>query len=269
MCVLLRHQKLTETHQTFFISDLHLDPSRLSITENFIRFLETEAQKANALYILGDFFEVWAGDDDPNPHHKKVIEALAQFSKTKIPLYFMRGNRDFLIDKAFAKATGCLLIPDPTVIELYGQKILLMHGDSLCTQDRSHQRFRKFSQNPIIRKLFLNLFPFSWRLKIASGIRKKSQKASADREQKSLLNLHARHQNPYDVCQAAVEKVLLKYHTHYLIHGHTHKPDMHEFTSFGKKNKRIVLGEWGVMGSVLVYSKDTLELKDWNGTILQ
>lgn len=259
---------MSEVTPTLFISDLHLHPSRLSVTENFIRFLETDARKAKALYILGDFFEVWAGDDDPNPHHKRVIQALAEFSKTHIPLYFMRGNRDFLIDKAFEKASGCILIKDPTVIELYSQRILLMHGDSLCTEDRSHQRFRTFSQNSLIRKLFLILFPFSLRLKIASGIRKKSQLAGAMREQISLLAERAaldRPKNPYDVNQNAVERALLKHSADYLIHGHTHKAGIHEFSLLGKatKAKRIVLGEWGVLGSVLVYSPNSTELKNF------
>lgn len=258
---------MSEVAPTLFISDLHLHPSRLSVTENFIRFLETDAKKAHALYILGDFFEVWAGDDDPNPHHKRVIRALAEFSKTNIPLYFMRGNRDFLIDKAFEKASGCILINDPTVIELYSQHILLMHGDSLCTEDRSHQRFRKFSQNRLIRKLFLTLFPFSIRLKIASGIRKKSQLAGAMREQISLLAHHHIKTNPYDVNQTAVEQAMLEHKAHYLIHGHTHKAGIHEFSLAGldrdTKAKRIVLGEWGVQGSVLVYTQDSIELKNF------
>ncbi len=247
--------------ETLFISDLHLHPSRPMVTKNFLRFLENEALSASALYILGDFFEVWAGDDDPCPHHKKVIEALAKFSRSKIPLYFMRGNRDFLIDKAFAKAAGCILMPDPTVIELDGQKILLMHGDSLCTDDRSHQRFRKFSQHPIIRQLFL-LLPFSSRHKIASGIRKNSQKAGAEREKISLL-AEGNHQskNPYDVDQKAIEHALIHHQANCLIHGHTHKAGIHEFTLAGTKRKRIVLGEWGVLGSVLVYAKDHVELK--------
>ncbi len=245
--------------QTFFISDLHLHQSRPSVTENFFHFLETEAASAEALYILGDFFEVWAGDDDPNPHHQKVMQALAHFSKTHhIPVYFMRGNRDFLIDKRFAKATGCILIPDPTTIELYGKRIVLMHGDSLCTGDRAHQRFRKFSQNPFIRKLFLILFPFSWRLKIATGIRQKSQRAGAMRE-----NVHINKQtNPFDVNQEAVKKVLLQSDSNCLIHGHTHKPGIHEFTLDNVKKKRIVLGEWGVSGNVLVFSKDFVEFKN-------
>jgi len=269
------------SHQTLFISDLHLHPSRPSVTENFLRFLEKEAPKAAALYILGDFFEVWAGDDDPNPHHQKVIEALAKFSLCKVPFYFMRGNRDFLIDQDFARAAGCILIPDPTAIVLEGQRILLMHGDSLCTGDRSHQRFRKFSQHPLIRRLFL-LLPFSWRHTIASGIRKNSQRAGAKREKISLLataqkpknqnessnpenlnnlNNSKNPENPFDVSQQAVEQALIQYQANILIHGHTHQPAIHEFDLAGVKTKRIVLGEWGALGNVLVYSRDAIELK--------
>jgi UDP-2,3-diacylglucosamine hydrolase len=261
--------------KTLFISDLHLDSSRPSVTENFIRFLKTEALQASAVYILGDFFEVWAGDDDPNPHHKRVMEAMSQFTQSKIPLYFMRGNRDFLIDQDFAKNTGCILIPDPTVIELYGRRILLMHGDSLCSDDRSHQRFRKFSQNPIIRKLFLMLVPFRLRLKIASGIRKKSMLAGAKREMQSLLentkpqdkaleykpyNPYPK-RNPYDVNPKTVAKALKQHKTTWLIHGHTHKASMHEFIVEGIEAKRIVLGEWGITGSALVVTQNSMELK--------
>lgn len=249
---------MSSSPQTLFISDLHLHPSRPSVTENFLRFLERDAPKAAALYILGDFFEVWAGDEDPNPHHKRVIEALAKFSRHKVPCYFMRGNRDFLIDKAFARAASCILISDPTTIILDGQRILLMHGDSLCTGDRTHQRFRKFSQHPLIRRLFL-LLPFSWRLSIASGIRKNSQRTGAEREKIRLLTGT---KSPYDVCQQAVEQALIQHQANILIHGHTHKPAIHEFDLDGIKTKRIVLGEWGALGNVLIYSKDAIELKN-------
>jgi UDP-2,3-diacylglucosamine hydrolase len=141
---------------TLFISDLHLCDFRPSITQRFLEFLESETTKnCEALFILGDFFEVWLGDDNTDPHYQTIIQALAQFTQQGPPVYFMQGNRDFLIGKRFAKETGTHLISDPHLVELYGERVLLMHGDSLCTSDIAHQRFRKIVHNPIIQWIFL------------------------------------------------------------------------------------------------------------------
>lgn len=240
---------------TLFISDLHLHSSRPKTTECFFNFLKNEAPKAEALYILGDFFEVWAGDDKFNEHDTSVIQALASFSKKGIPTYFMHGNRDFLIGEHFAKQANCTLIPDPTVIDLYGKRVLLMHGDSLCTLDVSHQRFRRFSRNPIIRWLFLR-FPRSLRAKVAGEIRAASKRSKTTSVSKPKWD-----DKRYDVTQEAVEKALKKHKSFYLIHGHTHKPSIHNFNLNNTPAKRIVLGEWGGKGNMLVFEQDSIELK--------
>ena len=144
---------------TLFISDLHLCQERPDKLELFRRLLRGKARQAGALYILGDLFEAWAGDDDNTPPHQAIISELAEFSRSGTPLYFMRGNRDFLAGRDFARKTGAELIEDPTAIMLGEQKTLLMHGDTLCTGDTSYQLYRKLVNNPVTRRLFLCL-PF-------------------------------------------------------------------------------------------------------------
>lgn len=241
---------------TLFISDLHLCASRPAITQRFFEFLEENTTRnAEALFILGDFFEVWLGDDNVDPQNQRVIEALAKFTEKGPPVYFMRGNRDFLISKRFAKETGVKLIPDPYVVKLYGNRVLLMHGDSLCTLDIPHQRFRKVVQNPIIQGLFLTL-PLSWRRKIGKKLRKKS------RETFNKRSLIPQESHRYEVVQAAVDAALIQHQAQVLIHGHTHQAGIHEFKLNNQPAKRIVLGEWGTLGNVLIYAGDSLELKN-------
>jgi UDP-2,3-diacylglucosamine hydrolase len=140
---------------TLFISDLHLEPKRPDITRCFFNFLQNQAPQADALYILGDFFEVWIGDDEDTIFHRSIIAALKQLTDSGLSVYFMRGNRDFLIGQAFIRATGCHLLSDPTRIQLYGKDVLLAHGDALCTADHKHQNFRKYAQNPAYNRFFL------------------------------------------------------------------------------------------------------------------
>jgi len=140
---------------TLFISDLHLDASRPAITELFLTFLRTEATQAHALYILGDLFEAWIGDDDPAPEHQTVIAALHELNAQGVELYFMHGNRDFLIGADFAAHSGCTLLADPTLIDLYGTPTLLMHGDTLCTDDIAYQNFRRMSATRTGKRDFL------------------------------------------------------------------------------------------------------------------
>lgn len=208
----------------YFISDLHLSAQEPDITRAFLSFIKNEAPKASALYILGDFFEYYIGDDDPNPFIASMVEALKQLTDTGFPVFFMHGNRDFLIGKQFAKKTGVILIKDPTLITIQNQKILLMHGDSLCTLDKQHQRFRKITRNKIIQKLFL-LLPLSYRLKLANSLRNESMKEN-----------HYKSADITDVTQSAIDRIMQQYHADKLIHGHTHRPMVSE--------KRIVLGSW-------------------------
>jgi len=178
---------------TLFISDLHLDSQHPEITDTFFYFLEHIAPDAKALYILGDLFEVYIGDDDNSPFMQSITDKLAQFTKTGPPTYVMHGNRDFLIRKKFAKKTGVILIPDPTVITPNNQKILLMHGDSLCTLDIAHQRSRRYSHNWLVQTLCL-LLPLKVRKHVATKLRIKSS-ASNQTKTSDIM----------DVTQSAVE----------------------------------------------------------------
>jgi len=238
---------------TFFISDLHLSQSRPETTDLFLNFLKQEASDAEALYILGDFFEVWLGDDilKQNSHDNRIITALADYTKTGIPVYFMHGNRDFLIGPQFAKMSGCKILPDPFSLELYGQKVVLTHGDLLCTLDQSYQRFRRFVRHPIIKKIFLSL-PLSLRCNIANRIRAKSRQQ---------FKINSPSHPKYDVTLDAVQEILRQYNAELLIHGHTHRPGIHTVSVDGHVAKRIVLGEWLKTGSMLELSASRFELK--------
>lgn len=239
------------SQQTLFISDLHLQPNQPHITRLFLNFLKQWAPSADALYILGDFFEVWVGDDNHNEFNDTIEQALKQFTATGVRVYIMPGNRDFLLGKTFAKTTGSHLLSDPTWIDLYGVRTLLMHGDSLCTQDVKHQRFRRFSQHTITKKLFLTT-PLWLRKMIARRLRQ----ISSNRTQNMANNI-------MDVTPSAVIEMMEKYQTNQLIHGHTHRPQIHYFELANKPVKRIVLGAWHEQGSVLVCKPGAEpELKD-------
>ncbi|HQW58046.1 MAG TPA: UDP-2,3-diacylglucosamine diphosphatase [Gammaproteobacteria bacterium] len=234
---------------TYFISDLHLSETKPHLSALFLKFLRQDAKKADALYILGDLFEAWLGDDNADPDNISIINALAEFSETGIPVYFMHGNRDFLIGDRFTVESHCELLQDPVVVELYNTPVLLTHGDLLCTLDHKYQRFRKFVRHPLIKKLFFS-FPLCWRKKISSFLRKKSTRAD-----KKLAN------RKWDVTSEAVYQILREHKSLTLIHGHTHKPGIHHFILDNQPAKRIVLGDWGETGSVLIYSPENLELK--------
>ncbi len=228
---------------TYFISDIHLEDRHPQITDNFLRFMDAMAPQADALYVLGDLFEVWIGDDIRSPLHENIIASFANLHAKGIPVYFIHGNRDFLIGKKFAAQTGIILLPDPMLIELYGRPVLLMHGDLLCTDDEAYQRFRRRVHNPIIQRLFL-LLPKFIRRNIATSLRKKSQQYG--QQVAPLIQ---------DVNQQAVERSLLHYQTDTLIHGHTHKPALHNFMLNGKPAKRIVLAAWHNGGEILRYDE--------------
>lgn len=246
---------------TYFISDLHLSATKPQLSELFLKFLRQDAKKADALYILGDLFEAWLGDDNPDPHNMDIINALAEFSESGIPLYFMHGNRDFLIGDQFTVESHCELLPDPVVVELYNTPVLLTHGDLLCTLDQKYQRFRKFVRHPLIKKLFFS-FPLSWRKKISSFLRKKSARANIPPNPPSKGGANKEPPNrKWDVTSEAVYQMLREHKSLTLIHGHTHKPGIHHFILDNQPAKRIVLGDWGETGSVLIYSPENLELK--------
>jgi len=216
-------------NKTLFISDLHLDPNQPNITNTFFYFLDHIARGADALYILGDFFESYIGDDDNNEFVKTLMGALKRATGLGLPIFFMHGNRDFLMGKKFEEKTGVTLIPDPCVVTIYNKKLLLMHGDNLCTDDKSHQRFRKIIRNKIIQTIFLSL-PLSFRQRLATQLRKESKAYNQEKTAEIM-----------DVNENAVTNALQKNNVTTLIHGHTHRPMMTE--------KRIVLGAWHEQGN--------------------
>jgi UDP-2,3-diacylglucosamine hydrolase len=227
-----------------FISDLHLEESRPDITDIFIRFMHHDARQADALYILGDFFEAWVGDDDATDFNRSIFAALKAATMAGLPIYFMHGNRDFLIGKRFVKATGCRLLPDEYVVNLAGVPTLLMHGDSLCIEDVAYQKFRKKSRNWFLQKCFL--------LKSL----KSRQQIAADMRAKSKMHTSNAPANVMDVTQSEVARVMLKHDVEHLIHGHTHRLAVHEFVLANKPATRTVLGAWHDHGNVLVCSED-------------
>lgn len=230
--------------ETLFISDLHLDPSRPAITELFFRLLDTRAHNAEALYILGDMFEMWLGDDDPSPASAAVMEALRAVTAGGTPVFVMHGNRDFLIGQGFTARTGCTLLPDAAVVDLYGERTLLMHGDTLCTDDSAYQALRSKVRDPRWQQQMLAL-PFEERVRLGRQLR------DASREE-----TQAKTAEIMDVNQGAVEQALRQHQVRLLIHGHTHRPATHEFELDGHAVRRIVLGDWYEHGSVLSYRPD-------------
>jgi len=229
---------------TLFISDLHLCQEQSKTVDVFLNFLKNQARSADALYILGDFFEVWIGDDDLNEFNVKIIEALQKYTALGIPTYFMHGNRDFLIGKRFAKLTGIQLLKEPNVIQLYDTNILLLHGDSLCTRDIKHQKARKIMHNRFYQKIALAL-PLTVRKYLAKRFRNQSQN--------NKRNLSA---NIMDVTPEEVLRVMQESNVKTLIHGHTHRPAIHEITINQERGKRIVLGAWHHEGSYLRVDKN-------------
>jgi UDP-2,3-diacylglucosamine hydrolase len=234
---------------TLFISDLHLSGERENITTLFIDFLEKRASKADALYILGDLFEVWLGDDIILPHYMPCINKMKQLVDNGLPLYIMHGNRDFLMAEQFSELSGTTLIDDPTVINLYGIPTLLMHGDTLCTDDIDYQKFRAMVRDPHWQKDFLDKSTEE-RLAMAAKLREASKEAMSNKTMDIM-----------DVNQDAVESAMSEHGIHQLIHGHTHRPAIHDFIVNKQNMKRIVLGDWYEQGSVLVCDKNGCNLE--------
>jgi UDP-2,3-diacylglucosamine hydrolase len=233
---------------TFFISDLHLHPSRPEVTECFLRFLKEDAQEAEALYILGDLFEVWLGDDDPDPHYREVIAGLSEFSHVRRPCYIMRGNRDILLGRRFCADASVLLLDESTVISLYDDRVLLLHGDELCTDDHAYQRFRRHARSPSWRALFLSL-PLKLRHWLGARLRDGSAAMTATKPEEIT-----------DINQDTVEEVMEEHKVKVLVHGHTHRPGIHQFNLHGQAAMRIVLGDWYNQGSVLHWGPGGPEL---------
>ena len=231
-----------------FISDLHLCDERPDKLELFKALLRGPARQAGSLYILGDLFEAWAGDDDRTPPHPEIIAALSGFTRAGGRLLLMRGNRDYLLGREFAHATGGQLVDDETTIMLHGRKILLMHGDTLCTRDVKYQLYRRLVNNRLAIRLFLHV-PFSLRHSIWHGIRGITRRTTA-RKAPCII----------DVQQNAVEKAMRRHDVLDLIHGHTHRQGVHEFSLCGRSARRYVLGDWYESDCVLVADENGLRM---------
>ncbi|MDX1442401.1 MAG: UDP-2,3-diacylglucosamine diphosphatase [Gammaproteobacteria bacterium] len=224
---------------TLFISDLHLDPARPRITELFLDFLANDARQAEALYILGDLFEAWIGDDDPDEHHGRIQDAMAALSATGVNTYFMHGNRDFLVGKRFSERTGFTLLDDPTVIDLYGVPTVLLHGDTLCTDDVEYLKVREQLHDPQWQSNFLSQ-SLEARKAFAAQARADSKAAQSGKAMDIM-----------DANREAVASEFLAHDVSRMIHGHTHRPGIHTFPLEGRTRQRIVLGDWYEQGSLL------------------
>lgn len=233
---------------TLFISDLHLDSARPDITGLFLRFLREEAAGAEALYILGDLFEAWVGDDETGEPAASVRSALRTVVDGGTPVWLMRGNRDFLFGPRFAAESGAQLLPDPAVISLCGEPTLLLHGDQLCTEDTAYQAFRAMVRDPVWQEQFLSQ-PLSARQEFAA----KARAASKQHQSGTMESI-------MDVTPAAVEATLARHGVTRLIHGHTHRPAIHSLLVNQQRAQRIVLGDWYSQGSVLRADADGFEL---------
>lgn len=234
---------------TLFISDLHLSADRPDITACFLRFMSTEARGIDALYVLGDLFEMWIGDDDDSPFHQQIKTAFRQLTDSGVPCYFIHGNRDFLIGKRFSQETGVELLPEHTVVDLYGTATLILHGDTLCTLDEGYQRYRKKVHNRFIQWLFFRL-PLSYRQRIGEKMRSGSSQTNQAKSQAIM-----------DVTPEEVVHVMAELGVNQMIHGHTHRPDIHALSVNGEDGRRIVLGDWYDHGSVLVCTPQGCELE--------
>ncbi len=234
---------------TYFISDLHLEVQRPDSLRAFDCFIN-EIHSADALYILGDFVEYWLGDDDDEHQLEPVFEKLAELKSAGVPIYFMHGNRDFLIGEEFLAKHGVKLVSDPYLVNLYNKSILLTHGDLLCTDDADYQNFRLMVRSPDWQDQFLGK-TIEERRTIVTGLRKSSQKAMQNKSEYIM-----------DVSQNTVDKFMQKYSVQLLIHGHTHRPGIHRFTRNSNQCERIVLGDWYKSASILELTKDDYRLVD-------
>jgi UDP-2,3-diacylglucosamine hydrolase len=225
---------------TLFISDLHLDDARAPITALFLAFAAGPASRAEALYILGDLFEFWVGDDGIDlPPNRAVADALAALSRRGTRVYFMHGNRDFLVRDGFAAAAGATLLADPTEVDLYGRRTLLMHGDTLCTDDIAYQRFRAQVHDPRQQESFLAR-SIAERNAIVRGVRGQSDAAKAGKSEEIM-----------DVSPRTVEEMLRRHGYPTLVHGHTHRPATHVIEVDGHRCERWVLPDWYERGGYL------------------
>lgn len=234
---------------TLFISDLHLHPARPAVIQCFLDFLENNRGRAQALYILGDLFESWVGDDHPEVAYEPVKQALNHCAEGGTPVYLLHGNRDFLLGEQFAQQTAVTLLDDPAEISLYGTAALLLHGDSLCIDDREYQQLRQRLRDPDWQRQALAL-PLQERLELADQARELS--ALSNRQKDEFI---------MDVNEQEVRRVFETFAVSLMIHGHTHRPGIHRFDLGGRECTRVVLGDWYRQGSVLRCNETQFELE--------
>ena len=233
---------------TLFISDLHLDAGEPETIGRFLRFIERDARAASELYILGDLFEAWVGDDEDDPRLAPVLTALAGLTRAGVPSAVMHGNRDFLIGARFCSETGCRLLGDYERIDLHGERVLLTHGDLLCTDDTRYQSLRATLRNPAWQREFLAK-PLVERRKIAAELR-----------ELSATEIAAKSYDIMDVNQSTVERTMRDHGVSLLLHGHTHRPAIHRFALDGRPAARIVLGAWYEQASVVRWDENGYRL---------
>lgn len=232
-----------------FISDLHIDAARPDITGQFVQFLEGPARGADALYILGDLFESWVGDDAPDAGQDEALGAIRSLTTRGVPCFVMHGNRDFLLGETFCRRSGAQLLPDPVIMTLYGEPVLVTHGDALCTDDRAYQRLRATVRDADWQRRFLGL-SIGQRRALAGAARTGSQAHTA-----SIAYTIA------DVSAGSVAAAMRAAGVSTLLHGHTHRPGIHPFSVDGRACTRIVLGDWYTQGSVLSWDSSGPELR--------
>jgi UDP-2,3-diacylglucosamine hydrolase len=232
-----------------FVSDLHLDAQSVAANERFLAFLAQEAAQARVLYILGDLFEAWVGDDDPDRAKGRICEGLRQLTQGGVACFVLHGNRDFLLGEQFAARTGCRLLPDPVIATFEDEAVLLSHGDALCVDDHAYQELRTTVREPSWQRRFLAL-PLATRELLANQARRGSQ-------------AHTSRTIPYimDVNETAVSAVW-RTGVSRIIHGHTHRPGVHPGTFEGRPVERIVLGAWYEQGSYLLRDQGRYALLD-------
>ncbi|AIC21041.1 MULTISPECIES: UDP-2,3-diacylglucosamine diphosphatase [Pseudomonas] len=230
------------------ISDLHLEEERPDITRAFLDLLGGRARSAQALYILGDFFEVWIGDDAMTPYQLSICQALRELSDSGTQVFLMHGNRDFMLGKAFCKAAGATLLKDPSVVDFYGEPVLLMHGDSLCTRDEAYMRMRRYLRNPVSLWILRHL-PLRTRHKLARKLRNESR-AQTRMKANDIV----------DVTPDEVPRIMQEFKVRTLVHGHTHRPAIHKLQIGDQAAKRIVLGDWDRQGWALQVDEQGFQL---------
>jgi UDP-2,3-diacylglucosamine hydrolase len=233
-----------------FASDLHLDASAPDAIEQFLAFLLDHAANAEALYILGDLFEAWVGDDDSEQEKRRVCAAIKRLTSGGVPCFFLHGNRDFLLGADFSALTGGALLPDPVIADLDGERVLVTHGDALCVDDHPYQELRTIVRDPEWQRRFLSL-PLANRELLAGQARKGSRAHTSNTVAYVM-----------DVNDSAVEAAYRATRTRRIIHGHTHRPGVHDTIVDGQPAQRIVLGAWYEQGSYLYYERGRYELRE-------